>query len=181
MGREKYQIRTKRGYDFYTVASAMQKAIRRGDAKVAGYFAIELEQSNFAEYVWYRLLVISAEDCWGLITQEIEALYNSYEMGIKRGKKPRIFLAKAVLVLAMCKKCRDADHLTNFIYDNKLGGYEDILTAYDSEIKEPIPDYAYDVHTLVGKKMGKTKEMFFNEEFAGLEPRQNGLFDKLIK
>ncbi|MEW6171347.1 MAG: hypothetical protein AB1472_07325, partial [Candidatus Omnitrophota bacterium] len=69
-----YRISTKRGYDFYEVSSAMQKAIRRGDPDVAGYFAVELFESNYSNYLWERLLIISAEDCWGVITQEILAL-----------------------------------------------------------------------------------------------------------
>ncbi len=67
-------IRTIHGYDFFEVSSAMQKAIRRGDACVAGYFALELWHSNYRDYVWKRLFTISAEDCYGLITKEIEAL-----------------------------------------------------------------------------------------------------------
>lgn len=43
-----------------------------------------------------------------------------------------------------------------------------------------IPEYAYDVHTLKGKKMGKTKEDFFREEHNSLEPFQPGLFDGLV-
>lgn len=35
-------IRTVGGYDFFEVSSAMQKAIRRADAAVAGFFALEL-------------------------------------------------------------------------------------------------------------------------------------------
>ena len=33
---------TKRGYEFGEVSSAMQKAIRRGDTRLAGYWALEL-------------------------------------------------------------------------------------------------------------------------------------------
>ena len=36
------RLRTKRGYDLGEVASAMQKAIRRADTKLAGYWALEL-------------------------------------------------------------------------------------------------------------------------------------------
>lgn len=180
MGK-RYELKTTRGYDFYAVSSTIQKAIRRGDAKTAGYFAIELYESGYANYLWYRLLVISAEDCWGLITQEIEALHNSYKLGVERGKKPRIFIAKAVIVLAMAKKCRDADHLTNFVYDDKILGVEDIHEHYESELKEEIPDYAYDVHTKIGKQRGKTRKNFFEDEFQSLKPRQKGLFDEVIK
>ena len=56
----------------------MQKAIRRGDAKLAGYWALELWASGFGQYVWRRLLTVSAEDCWGILTPEVKALHDSY-------------------------------------------------------------------------------------------------------
>ena len=73
-----YHLHTKRGYSFPAVSSAMQKAIRRGDAKLAGYWALELWASGFGQYVWRRLLTVSAEDCWGILTQEVKALHDSY-------------------------------------------------------------------------------------------------------
>ena len=51
-------LHTKRGYDFGEVASAFQKAIRRGDARLAGYWGLELYDSGFREYVWKRLFII---------------------------------------------------------------------------------------------------------------------------
>ena len=72
------RIRTKRGYDSGEVSSAMQKAIRRADTRMAGYWALELWHSGFGNYVWKRLLTVSAEDVWGLITTEIKALHDSY-------------------------------------------------------------------------------------------------------
>ena len=57
------RLRTIRGYDFSEVSSAMQKAVRRGEAQLAGYWALELWASGFGNYVWKRLLTISAEDC----------------------------------------------------------------------------------------------------------------------
>ena len=80
-----YDLRTQRGYDFYEVASALQKSIRRGDAKLAGYMALELFP-RYAEYCWKRLLTISAEDCHGLVTQEIKALYDSFHV-VNKGKR----------------------------------------------------------------------------------------------
>ncbi len=55
-------LRTKRGYQFGEVSSTMQKAIRRADAKLAGYWALELWESGFGKYCWKRLLTVSAED-----------------------------------------------------------------------------------------------------------------------
>ena len=175
---------TIRGHLLLEVASAMQKAVRRGDARMAGYWTIELFESNYREYAWRRLLTISAEDCWGVITKEIEALYRSWQI-IDRQKagRGRIFLAKAAILLAMARKCRDADHLTNLIYDQKAVDDAELERELDEARKnpEPIPDYAFDVHTEEGRRRGKTKRDFFVEEHAALKPRQAGLFDEVVE
>lgn len=176
-------IRTLNGYDFFEVSSAMQKAIRRGDERVAGYMALELWHSNFRDYVWKRLYTISAEDCYGLITHEIEALWQGHELVNKSAPKDkpkgRIFVSKAVLLLCHVRKCRDADHLQNFIYDK---GMVDVEKWIEDVRREPIPipEYTFDVHTRKGKKRGRTKEEFFKSELISLEPREPGLFDCLI-
>ena len=173
-------IRTTRGYALSEVASALQKAIRRGDARLAGYWAIEMFESNFREYLWRRLLTISAEDCWGVITGEIEALYRSWG-NINRVKKGggRIFASKAVILLCQARKCRDADHLTNLVYDPRRIDERQLMAELEEARKtpEPIPDYAFDCHTQKGRARGKTKAEFFREEFNALHPRQPGLFD----
>ena len=81
-----YIPRTLNGYDFFECSSAMQKAVRRGDAKTAGYFALELWHSGYRDYVWKRLFTISAEDCFGLITGEIESLWQGHELVNKTAK-----------------------------------------------------------------------------------------------
>lgn len=181
-----YQMKTKRGYLLSEVVSAMQKAVRRADARMAGYWAIEMWESNFAAYCWRRLLTISAEDVWGIITHEIVALHNAYNVVNERQSKGkqrgRIFIAKAVILLAEARKSRDADHLTNLVYDPKTIDESALEKAIDEARRhpEPIPDYAHDCHTSKGKKAGKTKGDFFRDEFHALTPRQPGLFDDLV-
>ncbi|MCR8918377.1 hypothetical protein [Bacteroides sp. ET225] len=175
-------VRTVRGYDFFEVASAMQKAVRRADASVAGYFALELWTSGYRDYVWKRLYTISAEDCYGLITKEIEALWQGHELVNKGSKEPkgRIFVSKAVILLCECRKCRDADHLQNFVYDKELVDAD----RWIEDVRKnpiPIPVYTFDVHTRKGRKMGRTKEDFFREECGALKPRIRGLFDGLVE
>lgn len=180
MGR--FQLRTKRGFDFYECASALQKAVRRADARVAGYFALELWHSGYGNYVWKRLFTISAEDCYGIITKEIEALWQGYELVNKGAKeeKGRIFISKAVIILCESKKSRDADHLQNLVYDrNDVDVEKWIEEVRASNVS--IPEYTYDVHTLIGKKRGMTKEQFFKDEYEALKPREKGLFDDLIE
>jgi len=179
------KLMTKRRYELSAVVSALQKAIRRADARMAGYWAIEMFESNFREYLWRRLLTISAEDCWGCITLEITALYGAWQQINKQ--KPgggRIFASKAVILLCMARKNRDADHLTNLVYDPKRidaaaeAADMEAGRADPAQVPEEIPDYAYDCHTQRGKIAGKTKTHFFIEEQEALNPRQRGLFDQ---
>ena len=174
-------LRTKGGYDFFEVSSAMQKAIRRGDTRVAGFFALELWQSGYRDYVWKRLFTISAEDCFGIITREIESLWQGHELVNKKSLEPkgRIFVSKAVILLCECNKCRDADHLQNLIYDRKDVDIEKWINDVRMHPID-IPPYTYDVHTKKGKKMGRTKAEFFRDEFEALDPRVPGLFDNLV-
>ncbi len=180
------RMTTTRGYSFPAVSSAMQKAVRRGDAKLAGYWALELWASGYGQYVWRRLLTISAEDCWGILTREVKALHDSYTE-INRNSpaktpKGRIFISKAVILLSLAKKSRDADHLQNFVYDKQAGLDPATLTDELEQAGQyvPIPGYAYDCHTPEGRKAGKTKADFFRAEQDALQPRLPGLFDDLI-
>jgi replication-associated recombination protein RarA len=174
------RLTTIRGHALSEVASALQKAIRRGDPRLAGYFAIEMFESNYAAYAWRRLLTISAEDCAGVITQEVKALYDSWAIihGAQKGKG-RIFLAKAVILLCQSRKSRDADHLTNLVYDPQAldDAAVEAFIVDARQHPEPIPEYAYDVHTRVGKQRGKTRTDFFLDEHDALSPRVPGLFD----
>lgn len=178
---------TVRGYDMMDVVSALQKAVRRGDAKLAGYWAMEMYESNLAEYCWRRMLIISAEDCWGAITNEIESLYRSYQIVTKVGKSGfkngKVFVAKAAILLAQASKCRDADHVICLVYERKLGLTDAELEAAIEEARstvEPIPEYALDCHTAHGRAAGKTRADFIPTEFKALSPRQPGLFDDLV-
>lgn len=174
---------TQRGYDFYEVASALQKSIRRGDVRLAGYMALELFP-KYSEYCWKRLLTISAEDCYGIITKEIMALYEAFKV-INKGKKAeelkgRIFISKAVILLCQAKHNRDADILSNYIYDKKYELSDEQIEELFEEVREEraeIPEYVYDVHTLKGKISGKTKADFFKQEEEGLSNKQVSMFD----
>ncbi len=43
----------------------MQKAIRCGDTRLAGYWALELWASGYGNYVWKRLLTVSSRRLLG--------------------------------------------------------------------------------------------------------------------
>ena len=181
-------LKTNRGYDFFEASSAMQKAIRRADTKMAGYFALELFQSGYYRYVWKRLLTVSAEDVELPITKEILSLHRGFEM-VNTPKPPemkgRIFITKAVILLCKAHKSRDMDHLQNLVYDLRVSMDEGRIQheLMDSDEYVEIPDYAYDCHTLRGKKRGRTKKDFFLEERESLFPIDEGRqeFDLQLK
>ncbi len=179
-----FKLTTRNGYDFFECSSALQKSIRRNDVRMAAYFGVELWASGYGNYVWKRLFTISAEDCWGLITHEIDALHTGYDLVNTGAKEPkgRIFIGKAIILLCECYKSRDADHLNNLAVDKLALTDQRVLEALGDARREPIdvPEYTFDVHTRKGKKMGKTKEQFFHEEHEALTPRLPGLFDNLV-
>jgi len=172
-----YQSLTKSGHDFYDMASALQKGIRRGDYNLAGYAANELI-GKYRAFLWKRLLIISAEDCYGIMTKEIVALKEADEMA---GNKDHIFAAKAIVLLCMALKNRDADYFAcNFMHASKPINPEDIKHTPLSECELPggeIPDYVHDCHTFTGKQMGKTVRNMVHDEQKALNPLQLNLFD----
>jgi len=202
-GKDAWQI-TKRGHNFYAVLSALQKAIRRGDARLACYWAAELYESGFGPHVWNRLLIISAEDCLGTTTQHVEALrqevtaleaadkhVNKNKNGSKSKPLNLLFVLKAAYLLALAEKCRDIDNFICLVYEPAAIPETELLAdlAATQAEKVPIPPDALDKHTLEGKvrlkKMGwsdkRMTEQFVLKETNALQPRHEGEFDNLVE
>jgi len=182
------RLTTKRGHDLARVVSAMQKGIRRNDVRMAGYCAMELHTSGFGAYAWRRLLIISAEDCAALVTGEVKALYDSWDLVRKemtdkdRWKLAgRVFMAKAVILLCTAAKSRDADHLANLVHEAKGVSDKAVETLLAATKVETLPDYTDDCHTMQGKRRGLRRRDFFLTEDAALSPRGPSLFAEDLK
>ncbi|WP_314431666.1 hypothetical protein [Microbacterium lacticum] len=185
-----YEMITKGGHDFYVVASLLQKSLRRGDMVLAARAANELFP-QWSNYVWNRLLTVSAEDCADMVTQEVVALFDAW-MQVNNRKpvkdKGRVFIAKAIVLLAKSAHSRDADELNILVSDRfpesewqeALDATEPLLGIEVSDLV--IPKYTYDVHTRRGKRMGKTKAQFLREESDALTDRRTvfGNLDQMI-
>ena len=179
---------TKNGYSMFEMSSMIQKAIRRCDIPHAAYAANELSVA-YRGYLWKRLLTVSAEDCYGIMTKEIVALQeadNYVNAKAKPGQTNDLFIAKAVVLLCMARKNRDADYVAcNFMWGDKPLTDEEFDEFVDYQeveklknvTKFDIPAYVFDVHTYKGKMRGKTQMDFFREENEQLKPRQLSLFD----
>ncbi len=144
------------GHPLSEVASAFQKSIRRGLEDEALYWGVELHLSNFGEYVWKRMRIIASEDV-GLAEPTLPAtIYALYQNWLDQRRKrdlrhgpERLFLIHAILLLVRARKSRIVDHA--------------LMIYYGSHSPRSIPDYALDMHTAVGRNMGRGVEHFFEE------------------
>jgi replication-associated recombination protein RarA len=181
-----YQVITRRGHNLFDIMSLLQKSIRRGDKRLAGYAVCEMHPS-YHRACWRRLLVIGAEDVEEPVHTELVALHDSYYKLVNGAKQPpddcMLFQLKAAFLLCDAVKNRDTD---NFIYtqykSHKIS--EDEVKQSMAELKETekieeLPDYIYDKHTLIGKRRGDTKTKFLMRENKALSPKskQGSFFD----
>ena len=178
-----YQMYTLHHHSMYDMASMLQKSIRRADIQKAGYAAYELFGS-YHTYMWKRLIVSSAEDCYGIITKEIIALKladDQVNAGKKGYDKDPLFAAKAIVLLCAARKNRDACYVAcNFMSAAKLLEESEIEHVDISKCSlgdEGIPDWVFDVHTYRGRQNGKTEFDMGEDEQKALTPHQLGFFD----
>ncbi len=161
----KYDLRTAKGHDFFEVSSAFQKCIRRGLEEEAMYWAVELFNSNYVEYVWKRLRIMASEDV-GLaqpgIVAEVQALYQHHKLQASKkedkNQPERLFLTHAVLLLCRAPKSRLVDWV--LIAQWRLHDH----------VHLEIPDFAHDKHNEKGRRLGRGWKHFF-EEGSHLENR----------
>ena len=180
------KILTDGGYDLFVVASLLQKSLRRGEVVLAARAVNELFP-RYVNYAWNRLMIVSAEDCADLVTQEIVALYDAWKKVNDRATpkdRGRLFLSKAIVILAKARHARDADELNILVSDrlperqwaHALKQVEEVFTPPAEDFE--IPEYVYDVHTRRGKANGMTKRMFIRDESDALENKST-IFDNL--
>lgn len=183
---------TRNGYDFFVVASLLQKSLRRGDIVLASRACNEL-LPRYGNYCWNRMLTVSAEDCAEMVTQEIIALHQAWvKVRPKQDQttKGRIFFAKAIVLLAKAKHSRDADELNILVSDRipdevfeaAMRQVGEVMKADESHFD--IPDWVYDVHTQKGRRMGRSKDEFLREEHDALDnptPSLFGNFDEMLE
>jgi replication-associated recombination protein RarA len=161
-------VRTYHGFQGDHVISALQKEIRRGHSENAALLAYEMSITSPAmeDYLWRRLLIIAVEDIgFGEVMAPVllNSLYQAVQTFDRGVGERRLFAVHAVRYLCGCRKDRSSDEMINWInYASALG-----------KVLPEIPDYALDVHTAAGQKMGRGRRHFF-EEAARLAPELEG-------
>jgi replication-associated recombination protein RarA len=151
---------TKGGYDAFEVMSCLQKDIRRGREAQAMYWAFEMESLN-PSWLWKRLMIITTEDVGpadpSMITL-VKTLWETYEKmkEMAKGKTPEShILGMAVLSLCRANKSHEAMYLPMTV-----NWWKKYLNW-----KLEVPDYALDIHTRRGKKLGRGRNHWYSEGF----------------
>ena len=165
---------TMKWYNLDEVISAIQKEIRRGNEYHAVYWALELESFN-NKTLWNRLKVIATEDV-GLANPTIPLLIfvlekNYFDTYKRKTNLSKLFLIYAILLLSRSPKSRIVDDLLRTISSD--------ITDYNKRIE--IPDYALDMHTFRGKKMGRGINHFLEEGVKILNEKGENPYKKLVK
>ncbi|MCB0188050.1 MAG: hypothetical protein KDE31_27470 [Caldilineaceae bacterium] len=140
------------------VISALQKEIRRGNTENAALLAYEMVLTSPAleDYLWQRLMVISVEDV-GFGDPQAPVLINSMVQMLDRFDRSvgerKLFAVHAVRYLCLAQKDRASDEMINWMIHGVAAG----------TLRATIPDYALDMHTGDGQKMGRGKAHFWGE------------------
>lgn len=105
---------TQNGHSMFDISSLIQKALRRGDMEFACYAAHEM-MWKYRPYLWTRLLITSAEDCYDLVTGRI---YYLRQKDLSTGDPGNSqYLSEAVNLLTRTRKNRDSDYFAcNLLY-----------------------------------------------------------------
>jgi replication-associated recombination protein RarA len=158
MSPQRSMPRTRHNLDALSCVSAMQKAIRRADERLAMEFACELVNTSrsYCTTVAGRLEIISHEDVDAVgfpavvpfvatCAQQARDWYQPDNPG-----KSRMAIGSAIRLLCVTPKSREGDHFQAAI------GLRNLLTPQ----VPVVPDYALDMHTAEGRRLGRGLDHF---------------------
>lgn len=157
---------TQHGYSMGVIASMMQKAIRRSDEPNAMKAAVELSIKH-PLYTWNRLGVILTEDC-GLDMQlaaYVEQMRKQYWRLRSKRENSECSLALACAVMAMCRAEKNRITVQAYLVTK--------MEMKDNDFEIDIPDYAFDMHTAEGRKMGRGHAHFAEEGCKLVDPKSD--------
>ncbi len=123
------------------------------------FWALEMSDSGYGQYLWRRLMVIAAEDI-GLADPQALTLTVSGWLATKESTKsftqaPGMkteFLGMVVLYLCRSPKNREGDDSVYYLLVRRKKG-----------LRLQIPDYALDEHTERGRQMGRGEDFWWAE------------------
>jgi replication-associated recombination protein RarA len=157
-----YEPRTPGGYALGEVASALQKAIRRGQEELAAWWALEMFKGGYWRYFFSRAYVIACEDI-GLADPQaivqVAALWQAAELAEKRKAKSvnALVVVQCAVYLARAPKEREMDDLWVLLEIQAKAGW-----------RPEIPPEALDAHTDAGKDLLRVQAAASGRSFEAL-------------
>ncbi|MBX3050610.1 MAG: hypothetical protein KF753_03985 [Caldilineaceae bacterium] len=150
-------VTTRNGIQGDLVISALQKSIRRGLTEEAVTFAYEMyiTSEHFEDKLWRRLQAISVEDVGfgDLSAPVLIHTLNQMRQNFPYTDPDRpIFFVHAIRYLAAAQKDRTSDNLKNTV-----------IKEFEYGRVPVIPDFAIDMHTEAGQKIGRDFKHFLAE------------------
>ncbi len=150
MAAAPYESSLKDGTPLSEAASALQKAVRRGQEEVAWYWAKAIVEGGFHQYVFKRLAIMASEDVGNqdpMAAVLVSGLYQSWMQIVKQSGKGSVssmwdILAQAVLYLCRAPKNREVDEMVCYLDELMQTGW-----------KPKVPAYALDAHTDRGRQL----------------------------
>lgn len=165
-------------------AAYLRKGIRTLDMELAGYAIYNLRQTDLS-YAWKTLYVISRNECKGIPTREIVSLKQCDDYVNKSkalDKREEINICKGIMILMYQIGGGYDSLLGNSIMDNnflvKWSDHEFIDIRNCNLPDDIVPEWVYDVHTIRGKRAGKTDWGMNIVEYDALNPKEKGFFDE---
>jgi len=150
--------KTRNGLSVFDTLSCLQKAIRRGEERLAMQCAVELLSSRkaFETMCLNRLVIIVHEDLDTMsnpmIICAVEATLRQIEdLRKKPGKESKIRMLTGTIIRLMCRapKSREGDHFHVAVGRSVINGTAPVL-----------PEWVYDKHTMKGRRLGRGLDHF---------------------
>jgi hypothetical protein len=162
----------------------LRKGIRTLDMELTGYAIHNLRRTDLS-YVWKTLYVISRNECRGIPTREIVALKHAdgyINKSKTLEKREEINICKGVMILMYQISGKYGRMVGNDIMDVEfLVNWKDheFIDIRNCDLPgNVVPEWVYDVHTIKGKKAGKTDWGMNSVEQEALSPLQVAFFDE---
>ena len=160
-------MRTHNNLNPWDCISAMQKSIRRGLEVEAMQFACEMVYASKAMCTWCcnRLEIVSHEDIDTSSQPHIVPfVHTACTQAKAQWKKDsygasRLFVGNAIRIMCRANKSREGDHFAGAVG----------LPIESKTVVPCVPDWAYDSHTIKGKRLQRGVQ-FFREVGSQLQP-----------
>jgi replication-associated recombination protein RarA len=150
---EQPESTTALGYPLDQVASALQKSIRASDLEAAAYWGLLLFKKS-PTYAWKRVLITASEDV-GLAAPDVVAQVAALNWAWTSAKAGAWYASPHPLTLSIALLCKAPKDTT----------IEDLqswtLALIKAKVKRPMPEYAIDGHTKLGRERGATWDRWY--------------------